>query len=233
MTVSSTSKKEAICYYCDEPATSDEHVPPKALFPKPKDSPGGKEYRRNLLTVPSCDVHNTAKSKDDEYLLYVLALCWPSNEVGQNQFLTKVQRAAKRKPALLNALTLEYQHVRIHDTEKDTWEQSIAIRPDEKRLLDQFTHISKAIYFLETGQHWPGSVSVLIEFLLSLDDVERNARLEGVVRVTEEYLVNVSHKGDNKEVFSYQFVENDGRAMLRLHFYGDNKVSAVFLQCVS
>lgn len=212
------------CYFCGEPATSEEHVPPRAIFPKPKDSPDGKDYRRNLLKVPSCDEHNSAKSKDDEYLLYVLALCLPSNEVGQNQFLTKVQRAAQRKPALLQSLMLEFENVQIHDTENDTWEKSIAIRPNEERLVNQFTHISKAIYYVETGERWPGTVSVLIEFLLSLTNVDRNARLEEVVRLTTEFLAKASHEGDNKEVFSYQFVENNGRAMLRLHFYGNSRV---------
>ena len=53
------------CYYCGEPAMSEEHVPPKCLFPEQKDT--GKDYRKNLITVPSCDKHNAGKSCDDEF----------------------------------------------------------------------------------------------------------------------------------------------------------------------
>lgn len=36
------------CYYCGKPATSTEHVPPKALFPEQKDSPEGVDYRKTF-----------------------------------------------------------------------------------------------------------------------------------------------------------------------------------------
>lgn len=52
------------CYYCGEPKTSYEHVPPQSFFPKNK--------RVNLIQVPSCDDHNGNKSKDDEYVRLVL-----------------------------------------------------------------------------------------------------------------------------------------------------------------
>ena len=57
-----------ICYYCNEIATPKEHTPPKCFFPKKKDLPSGSpDYRKNLITVPSCEKHNTGRSKDDEY----------------------------------------------------------------------------------------------------------------------------------------------------------------------
>lgn len=49
------------CYRCDKPATSREHFPPKSFFPR-----GGN---LQLQTVGSCDLHNTKKSGDDQYLL--------------------------------------------------------------------------------------------------------------------------------------------------------------------
>ena len=56
-----------------ERALSEEHVPPKAIFPEPKDS-GGVDYRQNFITVPSCDEHNLAKTLNDEYLLVLLRI---------------------------------------------------------------------------------------------------------------------------------------------------------------
>jgi len=55
------------CYMCDQSSTSREHVPPRCLFPESKDVRG--DFRQNLLTVPSCDEHNSGKSADDEFLM--------------------------------------------------------------------------------------------------------------------------------------------------------------------
>lgn len=53
---------------CDRLACSREHVPPRNLFPKEKDI-RRENYRKNLITVPSCELHNAAKSHDDEFLM--------------------------------------------------------------------------------------------------------------------------------------------------------------------
>ena len=64
------NKTSVTCYMCSAPKTSVEHVPPKGLFPKSKDLPAGMNLRKQLITVPACDLHNTEKSHDDEYLMY-------------------------------------------------------------------------------------------------------------------------------------------------------------------
>ena len=134
-----------ICYYCGKVASSDEHVPPKTIFPKSKDSADNRDYRKNLITVRSCEEHNSAKSRDDEYLLYILAMCLPSNALAKHHFLTKIQRAINRRPALLQRLLIDYREVTIHDSENDAWYRTIAIQPDERRLINIFSHIAKAI----------------------------------------------------------------------------------------
>jgi len=63
------------CYYqgCSERGATKEHVPPKAFFPK--------DQRNQLLTVPSCERHNNAKSSDDIYVLAHICLnASPSNQ---------------------------------------------------------------------------------------------------------------------------------------------------------
>jgi len=44
------------CYMCSDPATGVEHVPAKCFFTKGQ--------RENLITVPSCELHNNATSKN-------------------------------------------------------------------------------------------------------------------------------------------------------------------------
>jgi hypothetical protein len=217
------------CYYCGAPATSDEHAPPRALFPKLKDSPDGRNYRLNLQTVRSCDVHNTQKSKEDEYLLYILVMSLPSNDIAKSQFLTTVKRAIEYRPKLLDRMLIKYREVTYHDTENDIWHRSIAIQPDEARLTEIFRCIAKAMYVVEKETFWPYKISVMIEFMLALDDVARNERQAERVREVEAFLNAAPHKGNNPEIFTYQFVEHDGHALMRLHFYGNTRVSVVFI----
>lgn len=53
----STQRLQPTCYMCDGPAASVEHAPAQCFFPK--------GYRLNLITVPSCLLHNNFISKDD------------------------------------------------------------------------------------------------------------------------------------------------------------------------
>jgi hypothetical protein len=49
---------EELCAYCDDPATTRDHVPSKKLFTPPLPD--------NLITVPACDRCNNGASDDDE-----------------------------------------------------------------------------------------------------------------------------------------------------------------------
>ena len=142
-----------ICYYCGLEANTAEHVPPQGIFPRQKDSPDGKDFRKQLIRVPSCEDHNTHKSVEDDYLLYVLTMSLPSNAVAKHQFLTKIMRAIQRRPKLVERLLTETQKVVVRDTVADTWEKTTALRPEESRLIGMFTCIGKGLYFRE--KHTP------------------------------------------------------------------------------
>jgi hypothetical protein len=58
---------DGICVYCSQrDAETDDHIPPKNLFGKPRPS--------SLVTVPSCFFCNAGASLDDEYFRLVVAL---------------------------------------------------------------------------------------------------------------------------------------------------------------
>src|SRR3954451_9328117 len=82
------------CYMCPALATSREHVPPRNLFPEASET-GGVDYRVNLITVPSCDLHNSAKSLDDEFLMVSLAGIIGNNSIGYSHKLRKLDRAIR------------------------------------------------------------------------------------------------------------------------------------------
>ena len=53
-----------VCYYCGQPATGQEHVPPKQMF---------RAFDCDSITVPSREDHNTSKSFDDQIIIDLLA----------------------------------------------------------------------------------------------------------------------------------------------------------------
>jgi hypothetical protein len=83
------------CYMCDQPAVGVEHAPPKCLFPEK----GG--FRKRLITVPSCSLHNSKKSKDDEYLRHVLVTAPDGNNVALDLLGGPVMRSYERRPHIL------------------------------------------------------------------------------------------------------------------------------------
>ena len=95
------SSRKVSCYMCDNPPTTMEHVPPKCFFPESKDVFDGKDYRKNLISVPSCEDHNLKKSHDDEYIFYVVLSNYSGNLVAFNQFVSKALRAYRKNPKLL------------------------------------------------------------------------------------------------------------------------------------
>lgn len=55
------------CIYCgSKKNVTDDHIPPKTLFSKPRPS--------NLITIPSCQLCNSGASKDDEYFRDMLIM---------------------------------------------------------------------------------------------------------------------------------------------------------------
>lgn len=70
---------------CTASENSREHAPPQCLFPEKSDI--GRDLRRNIITVPLCDEHNSTKSADDEFLrAVILMVAVGSNEIANINF---------------------------------------------------------------------------------------------------------------------------------------------------
>lgn len=215
------------CYMCEKESTSVEHAPPRCIFPEQKDLQPGEDYRVNLITVPSCDEHNTQKSKEDEYLLYILPSTIGSNEVGINHFLTKVQRALARKPSLVGQLTKNPVSVTIHDTKTNIWSRAVALKVDMGRIQDALEKVGRAIYFKHTAKKHLGTVNVVGNFSLNLQNLTENEQSEALFNMTDALLDGQPYYGENQKVFSYRFVECTEMGVVELTFYGENRALAV------
>jgi hypothetical protein len=203
---------------CEAPATSTEHVPPKCFFPEQKDLGVTKNYRHNLLSVPSCTRHNLAKSQDDEYLLFVITSHYENVKVAQRHFSTKVMRAVRRRPSLLKFIADNFP-IAIHG------QPSIAYTVDRDRFDKALDQITRALFFV----HYHSKLDQpIIIHTPDLSMVNRpnandvNLRMQEIDKMAVDVLTDQPILGNNPDIFYYQFryLNQVSGFVARMTFYG-------------
>ena len=139
---------------CEKPATSREHVPPSCFFPEFKDL--GADYRRNLITVPSCDDHNLKKSMDDEYILAVVAFHWRNNQIAYKQSTTKIKRALGYSKKYYDLFFGEGKHTFLVLDGQRLVTSTVNI----ERVNDGFEKIARGVYFRHFHEKFLGRVDI-------------------------------------------------------------------------
>lgn len=225
------SKKQEYCYMCGKRAVSREHVPPLALFPEKKDV-DFIDLRQNLVTVPSCDLHNSKKSKDDEFLVACMAGVVGNNKIGYLQNKTKVKRMFERygehfihviskNPEFLN---LKTPSGTIYPIAKGT--------PDYPRLIRCFEHIAYGLYYNKFDKVFDGEIKIRPAFI-NYNNAKNNSFLEIISRrfVVHQNDDEAEKFGNNPLVFQYWIVEPDeyGIIGMKLTFYGGADVYVAFI----
>lgn len=212
---------------CETPATSREHVPPRCLFPESKDMEG-ELHRRNLITVPSCDLHNTAKSRDDEFLMVSLAGIIGNNSIGYRHKFGKVDKAIRRSAnRLLEEVFVKKKHVFVVEVEPNKFLDVIWGTPDAGRLQRCFELIVRGLHMHHFGIPFGGEICVHLGYLQP-DAPNAKAFNAFVRRKFEIELEGKPTFGENQKVFFYQVTEEDqfGLSAMRLCFYGGLNVYA-------
>lgn len=219
-------KEVSKCYMCDREAVSVEHVPPKCLFPEKKEV--GEDYRKNLIIVPSCEIHNSAKSKEDEFLMVSLAGIFGNNSIGFQHKLTKVNRAIKRSSdKLLNKAFKKRKHYTLEKDNK--FLEIIWGTQDYERLLNSFEHIAYGLHYYHFKKRYKGEIKIIIGYLHSEDKYHNN--LVQLIKDTSCIELKDKEKfGCNKDVFYYQFSDVDihGIYSMRMIFYGGIDIYVAF-----
>jgi hypothetical protein len=154
---------------CESRATSKEHVPPQCLFPEEKDLPPGINLRKNLITVPSCDEHNTNKSKNDKYLLFCLLLNIANNDTAFAHFSTKIVRAINLNPKTYKSFTQTNMPVKVVDNETGISFDTHMFKIDAARILTSLEQISRALYFKQFKKRFEGKCIIVYDFALYND----------------------------------------------------------------
>ena len=216
------------CYFCGKPATSSEHVPPKCLFPEQKDI-ADTDFRRNLITVPSCDVHNMQKSRDDEFLMACLAPIVGNNSIGYAHTQTKLARALSRNPHLIGETIRDPINLNLNSPEGQTFPVLLG-QPDMPRLCKALEAVARGLYFHTKNKRFKGKVQVLPVFVkyrpgATMDLCQLLAEVH-----TDQERKNWPEFGENPKIFSCQIGTPDqyGLTSMVMTFYSKAEVLAAF-----
>jgi hypothetical protein len=162
--------------------------------------PTGKDYRKNLITVPSCDQHNTAKSKEDQFLLFIALLHYGINPVVQKLFSRKFDRTLEVSPGLAANLR-DPRRVAINGSE------SVAFHIDNVRLGSIMENIARALHYHEYHEKWCGQMFIVIPSLFDVSTSNAsmvNHHQQVLKLMLNEYFSPYPIRGANPEMFYYQ-----------------------------
>ena len=221
--------REDPCYWCGDPSSSDEHVPPKCLFPERKDVPE-VDLRVNLLTVRSCDLHNQRKSKDDEFLMAILAPIVGNNSIGYLQTQTKLARALERRKGSLGAAAYREPEPFIGKIGGVDFPLSI-VKGDTRRIIRALESVARGVYRLHFGSRFHGRCVVFPDFLDYSESPKGNV-LKGIVRgMARSQAPDWPEYATNPDVFSYKVgpVDEFGLTPMMLRFYEGAIVWVAFM----
>jgi hypothetical protein len=183
---------------CNEPATGVEHAPAKCFFPK--------GYRQNLITVPSCALHNNSTSKDDEYVRGIIVTTSGTNDLAVKHWRGDVRKTYIHSPKLfLNTFNQRKGDSYFHDR----------LRIDQLMIK-----IAYALYYYIYKKTWESNPAPFYK-QLTFDDgtTDIEVRLPDYKDIPDYNI----YEGENQSVFKYQWLEGsfNGRSdcLFKMIFY--------------
>lgn len=224
-------RSNSTCYMCDAPATSREHAPALCFFPEQTDSIGGIDLRRNLITVPSCDPHNTAKATDDEYLWLVILATNSLNDCGEQMVRTKVTRSIDRSPALASTLLDDAIPAQVYNSIRGEWQQTVLAEFEKTRFYTRLEMVGRALWFHHFKRKWRASVTAFPNFVTfhpaSVPSAASRAYRQ-VLSIADKGFLNAPRHGENPSAFFYQVHADHTQGLIRATFYGLAAVTLAF-----
>lgn len=208
---------------CERISTSKEHVPPKCFFPKSEDSLSGKDLRANLITVPSCDIHNNKKSGHDLYLLHIIAMTYQNNPEGLHLFKKRIGKTAQSRPYLLKSFFTGFERANTQN------HIPLVFEIEMERFETGMTCMANAIYFHHFKTNWQESIEIKSPSLRYLSKTPNYIDKNTTLAKVEKYDTGSQKHGENQDIFFYQFIDgpHPSHKLIRMVFYQGFVVLAI------
>lgn len=204
------------CYCCDSKSTSRDHVPPRCLFSK-------ETQYNDFITVPSCEEHNQKKSHTDEYFKFIL--CSSTSNISSSLIDSTVR-------GVFRHIKKDSKIIQKYGINKDNNEITInsELKIDIKAICDSLSKTARGIYYHHhnASKKIKSNLHVYPIFLGSNPDCPSDLRkeIDTISAYTYQDIRELPLSGNNKEVFSYQIIENKDVIVINMIFY-ENKIASV------
>lgn len=196
------------CVYCGKFSKStDDHIPPKNLFAKPRPA--------NMIFVPACKECHETFSKDDEFMRDIFILTEPTGRHPEAQkLLDKTIRSFKRKEKAKFTRNLFQDAVPITKNNSP----SVAIDVRANRIYRQVERFIVGMFFNETGRRLPHKHYPMI--LFNPFSPNMTNRIDSIAHIFDKRSVTIGNG-----VFSYQvkFLEGSKHDSLWLLWFFESQ----------
>lgn len=184
--------------------------------------PGEKDYRVNLVSVPSCDVHNSHKARDDEYMFVGISGYLFVNLIGKKHFDKRTMRVLKHQKPLLARIAATLQRRQFGELEVHT------AKVESERVAKYLDYLTRAIFydhFRSLGEirklNWPVFAFCPSLFLDESNPVEQIMWYRELANSINTDLRSQPKIGSSPEIFTRQLLFDEGMGLLavRMEFY--------------
>jgi hypothetical protein len=206
------------CYACDSPKASREHVPPLCFFPDEKDINNQSLFRKNLISVPSCDVHNTGKSEDDFYAAFHLAGTIRGNHCASLVRNGVIARAMKRDQDKRGGAFTKLLVSQIRGKLGENFVGQL----DPERMVNFLKLCARGLYFYEKLK--PLKLPLRVASVdYELPDPVHRKQCEAWRTSFNAEMQGCEFHGDNRDVFTYAVCEKPEKnvVMVEMVFFGE------------
>lgn len=228
------SSENRQCYCCEKTATTKEHIPPKCFFPEPKHLPeNSPNYRKNLITVPSCFEHNNYRSKDDEYAAAVIILNSESKLAFTFHKSKWVKTMLRNQASLGKRIFSKARQVPIISKKGNLLilNETLAIPYEWNRIESVIKSIACGIYYWESNFQEKWIDDIYIDILISpARDSRSPQKIHELREINQSFIdlqqedekFGITKKGSNPKIFYYQFLKTKNNdCLIRMVFYDD------------
>jgi hypothetical protein len=193
-----------LCAICGErDGTTRDHVPPKAIFPKPRPN--------NLVTVPAClECNNGASDNDDLFKVFLSLQAAGNNEIARRLFQEKTVRTLKRNQSLLALILEEAKELQIINNQGNI-ETRTGILWNSAAHDAVMERTIRGLYFHHSGSPIPIDTNLAVQWLHGVPEEI----------LPSLHLFNEVVLGDDQVTYKYIIYGDDPRHSLWLFdFYG-------------
>lgn len=192
--------KSNTCVICGvNPATTDEHVPPRSFF---------KGLTGQFRTVPACGSCNNGSSKDDEELrLYISLQVGKQTEGAKVLWEKGAHKSVLRSSQLRSAFMSTLREVPVILPNGEVVKQLEFLVPVElyQRV---FERVTRGLFFWHTGTILSKNISVKVQLLIGTPDLDspdlRALEAYTVAEGAFEYRFGVDPEGNSNTIWLFR-----------------------------